>query len=97
MGKKKREDTHVGDYPMERATRVSKSMLSCRELAKVLGSAWHHVIEQAKHDAASRFRVDRDVELYQAKKKKKKKQTGIPSAIFRKPYGGVMRTNTFAL
>jgi hypothetical protein len=56
-------NTYIGDDPMKGTLRVAKPVLSRRELAKVLRGAWHHVIEQAEHDSASRFRVDRDVEL----------------------------------
>jgi hypothetical protein len=48
---------------MERTVGVSESVLSRSELPKILRRAGHHVIKQAKHDPASRFRVDRDVEL----------------------------------
>ncbi len=57
-------NTYIGDDPMKGTLRVAKPMLSRRELAKVLRGAWHHVIEQAEHDSASRFRVDRHVELH---------------------------------
>jgi len=55
--------THVGDDPMEPAACIPEAVLTRRELAKVLRRARHHVIEQAKHDSACRFRVDGDVEL----------------------------------
>lgn len=48
---------------MERTFGVSEPVLSRGELAEVLRRAGHHVIKQAEHDSASRFRVDRDVEL----------------------------------
>jgi len=50
---------------MKRALRIAKSVLSRRELAEVLRRPWYHVIEQADYDPASRFRVDRHVELHQ--------------------------------
>lgn len=49
---------------MERTFRVSETVLSCSELTEILRRARHHVIEQAKDDSPSRFRVDRDIELY---------------------------------
>jgi len=60
--------TYVGDDAMKCALRVAKPVLSLRELAEVLRRAWYHVIEQSEHDSASRFRVDRHVELHQTKK-----------------------------
>jgi len=60
-----RPKTYVGDNAVKRALRISKSVLSRRELAEVLRCAWYHVIEQAEYDPASRFRVDRHVELHQ--------------------------------
>jgi hypothetical protein len=56
-------NTYAGDDPMKIALRIAKSMLSRRELAKVLRRPRHHVVEQAEHDSASRLRVDRHVEL----------------------------------
>ena len=53
---------------METTRRVAKTVLSRRELAKVLRRAWHHVVEQPKHDSAGRFRADRDVELHRGNK-----------------------------
>jgi hypothetical protein len=49
---------------MERTSRVSETVLSRSELTEILRRARHHVIEQAKDDSASRFRIDRDIELY---------------------------------
>jgi hypothetical protein len=49
---------------MERTFRVSETVLSCGELTEILRRTRHHVIEQAKDDSPSRFRVDRDIELY---------------------------------
>jgi hypothetical protein len=56
-------NTHVRDNPMKRALCVAKPVLSGREFAKVLCRARDNVVEQAEHDSASRFRVDRHVEL----------------------------------
>jgi hypothetical protein len=49
---------------MERTFRVSETVLSCSELTEILRRARHQVIEQAKDDSPSRFRVDCDIELY---------------------------------
>jgi hypothetical protein len=49
---------------MERTLRVSETVLSRRQLAKILRRARHHLIEQAEHDSADRFCIDRDVELH---------------------------------
>jgi hypothetical protein len=59
-----RRNTHIRDDPMERTFRVSETVLSRSELTEILRRAWHHVIEQTKDNSTSRFRVDRDVELY---------------------------------
>ncbi len=56
--------TYVGDDAMKCALRIAKPVLSRRKLAEVLHRAWYHVIEQSEHDSASRFRVDRHVELH---------------------------------
>jgi hypothetical protein len=56
-------NTHLWDESVKRTFRVTKAMLSCRELAEVLRGAWDHVIEQPEHDSASRFRVYRHVKL----------------------------------
>ena len=61
--KKTKRTTYIGDNPMERTLGVSEPVLSRGELAKVLRRVGHHVIKQTEHDSASRFRVDRDVEL----------------------------------
>ena len=44
--------------------RVSETVLSSSELTEILRGARHHVIKQAKDNSSSRFRVDRDIELY---------------------------------
>ena len=49
---------------MERTSSVSETVLSRSELTEILRGARHHVIEQAKDDSPSRFRVDRDIELF---------------------------------
>jgi hypothetical protein len=48
---------------MKTTFRVAESMLSRGELTKVLRRTWYHIVEQPENDLASRFRVDRDVEL----------------------------------
>lgn len=83
-----RPKTYVGDDAMKRALCVAKSVLSRRELAEVLRCAWYHVIEQAEYDPASRFRVDRYIELRQ--KHGSYQQAGCKTRI-------MVRTNTFAL
>jgi len=52
----------IRDDPMKRTFRVSETVLSRSELTEILRRTRHHVIEQAKDDSASRFRVDRDIE-----------------------------------
>ena len=48
---------------MERAARITETVLARRELAEIPCGVWYHVIEQAEHDSACRLRVDGDVEL----------------------------------
>lgn len=48
---------------MERASRVSETVLSRSELTEILRRARHRFIEQAEDDSASRFRVDCDIKL----------------------------------
>jgi hypothetical protein len=55
-------NTYVENDSMKRALRVAKPMLSCRKLEKPLFRARFHVVEQAEHDSASRFRVDHHIE-----------------------------------
>ena len=62
-GIQKKKKTHVGDDPMERAARITETVLARRELAEIPCGVWYHVIEQAEHDSACRLRVDGDVEL----------------------------------
>ena len=57
-------NTHIRDDPMEGSSRVSETVLSRGELTEILRRARYHVIEQAKDDSASRFRIDGDIELY---------------------------------
>ena len=77
-------NTYVRDDAMKKALRVAKSVLSRRELAEVLRRAWYHVIEQAEHDSASRFRVDRHVELHQ---KTRSGSTNFPDVKRDEHYG----------
>jgi len=86
--------TYVGDDTMKCALlRIAKPVLSRRELAEVLRRAWYHVIEQSEHDSASRFRVDRHIELHQTKKKTF--QPNFADAMQVEHYGCAQ--NTFAL
>jgi hypothetical protein len=65
MERMTRRNTHIRDDPMERTSCVSKTVLSRSELTEILRCTRNHVIVQAEDDSASRFRVDRDVELYE--------------------------------
>jgi hypothetical protein len=94
MEKRTRQNTYIQDDPIERTFRVSETLLSRRGLTEILGGAWHHVIEQAEDDSPSRFRVDRDIELYGEMWGYHKK---FSEGMQLEALWYVLRTNTFAL